>query len=177
MDVFSHALWAGAAAVALRRRRHDWSRGDVAAAMAFGAAPDLVGLLPVTAWAIGTASPSTAIREYVAAIPGTEPSMAPWARLAEHHLHCAAHSVLVAGLAALLAWRWRPRLLRGFTGWWLHLGLDVPTHSEAFYAVTLFYPLTEWSFDGIAWTTPWLLGANWVALALTYAVLLRPRPR
>ena len=103
--------------------------------------------------------------------------MAPWAHLLEHNLHCSAHSVLVLGLVTLVsAWRFRWFLVP-LAGWWLHLALDVPTHSRDYYAVPVLYPLSEWSFDGIAWTHPAVLGLNYMGLALAYAWLFATRPR
>lgn len=174
MDVISHGLWATALGEALRRRGLA-TKGQVAGAAGFGLAPDLVSLVPVSIWAIGSDSTIEAVRAYVFAVPGTEPAMAPWAHILEHNIHCSAHSLIVLGLVTLISF-WKVRwLLVPLVGWGLHLALDVPTHSSEYYAVTIFYPLTEWSFDGIAWTHPAVLGTNYVALALTYAWLFVTR--
>lgn len=69
------------------------------------------------------------------------------------------------------AWRWHRPLLHALLGWWLHLALDIPTHSREYYAVTVLYPFSEWSFDGVAWPTPWLLGVDWVLLVAAWAAL------
>jgi len=176
VDVISHALWAGAAAEALRRAGR-FSRRDVAGAAALGAMPDLVGMLPVTAWAAGSPSPLDSVLGYVWATPGQEPPMTAWARLAEHHLHCGAHSLVILALATMACAALLRPMLPALLGWWMHVLLDIPTHSEEYYAVTIFYPFTEWSVDGIAWTTPWVLATNWLLLAATYAALWRFRPR
>ena len=170
MDIVSHALWAAAAAEALRRRG-TFARRDVIVAGAFGAMPDLVGLVPVSAWAIGSPEPWNVVAAYVAAVPGQEPSMAGWARQSEHVLHCSAHSLVVLAFVALLAWRQGAATRAALLGWTLHIALDVPTHSSAYYAVTLLYPLSEWRFDGLAWTSPAVLAANWILLAATGAAL------
>ena len=139
--------------------------------------PDLVALVPVIAWTLTSSSTFDAVVAYVTATPGREPAMAAWARLAEHHIHCSAHSVVVLILATAACWRWLPRVAPALLGWWMHLLLDVPTHSREYYAVTVFYPLTEWSFDGIAWTTPWVLAVNYAALAAAYLALFATRKR
>lgn len=146
-------------------------------AAAFALMPDVVALAPVSIWAVGSESAMGAIRAYVFAQPGTEPVMAPWARLLEHVIHCSAHSLLVLGLVSLFSF-WKCRwLLVPLGGWWLHLALDVPTHSKEYYAVTILYPLSEWSFDGIAWTKPEVLWGNYLALAMTYGWLFATRSR
>jgi hypothetical protein len=139
--------------------------------------PDLVALLPVTGWAVSSSKPLDSILAYVMALPGKEPEMDVWARLAEHHIHCSAHSLIVLSLVTLACWRWLPRVLPALLGWWLHLLLDIPTHSREYYAVTILYPFTEWSFDGIAWTTPWVLAVNYFALLIAYATLYAKRAR
>ena len=176
MDVISHGLWAAALGEKLRRRGLA-SKGQVIGAAALGLMPDLVALVPVSVWAIGSESAMDAIRAYIFAQPGTEPVMAPWAHLLEHHIHCSAHSVLVLGLMTLVGF-WRVRwLVVPLAGWWLHVALDVPTHSSEYYAVTIFYPFSGWSFDGIAWTHPWVLGGNYLGLAAAYAWLFATRRR
>ena len=169
-------LWAGAAAESLRRSRR-FTRGDVGGAAALGALPDLVSLVPVAAWAIGTSAPLRNMLDYVTAVPGTEPAMDTWARLAEHHIHCSAHSLVVLSVVTLICGRWLRVLLPALLGWWMHVLLDIPTHSEEYYAVTIFYPFTQWSFNGIAWTTPWVLAVNYAVLALAYTALFVTRPR
>lgn len=173
MDILSHALWAGAAAESLRRTGR-LSRRQVAGAVALGALPDLVALVPVIAWAIISSASFDAVVAYLTATPGTEPEMAAWARMAEH-VHCSAHSVVVLAVATIACRRWLPAVLPAMLGWWMHLLLDIPTHSEEYYAVTLFYPFTRWSFDGIAWTTPWVLAVNYAALLAAYAALFTTR--
>ena len=176
MDVLSHGLWATAFGELLRRQGLA-TKPQVAGAAAFGLMPDLVALAPVSIWALGSESASGAIRAYIFAQPGSEPVMAPWAHWLEHNIHCSAHRVLVLGLVTLLSfWKFRWWLVP-LMGWWLHLALDVPTHSREYYAVTIFYPLTEWSFDGIAWTHPAVIGANYVALAVAYGWLFATRAR
>lgn len=174
MDVVSHGLWAGAAAAWLGRHRR-LDRPMVAATVALGVAPDLLQFLPVIAWGATQPEPLAFLHSHIAAMPGAEPPMPDATHAWSHHLHCAMHSVVVAGLAtALFAWRLR-RWLPALAGWWLHIALDVPTHSLDYYPVPLFYPLTYWGVDGVDWTTPWVLALNYVALAAALLYLWRAR--
>lgn len=176
MDLISHTLWAGAAAEALRRRGY-FTRRDVFGAMAFGAAPDLVGAVPVLASVASGPEPLHVLYRYAMAVPGTEPILAGWARLLEHHFHCSAHSLVILIVCTVLALRFARAIAPSLLGWWLHLLLDIPTHSEEYYAVTLFYPFTEWSFDGIAWTDPAVLATNYALLAAAGISLWLTRKR
>lgn len=60
-------------------------------------------------------------------------------------------------------------------GWWSHILIDVFTHSADFYPSPVFYPLTYWGFDGLAWNTPWFMGINYFLLVLLAALVWRRR--
>ena len=176
MDVISHGLWAGAAGVALRRRRGG-SRRVVAATVMLGILPDLLQVVPTLLYGATLPDPFAFVHSHITAVPGAEPPMPPAVHAWSHHLHCVMHSVVVAGLATLVALRaWRAAL-PPLVGWWLHIALDVPTHSSDYYPVPLFYPLTYWGFDGVDWTTPWVLALNYAALVAAFAWLWVRRPR
>lgn len=175
MDVLSHGLWAAAAALALGRNR-ETSRGTVAGAVAFAVVPDIVPLLPVAVWAAGQGDTGVVL-DFVKAMPGREPPMPGVVTALSHHFHCIAHSALIAAAVALAAWRLLGRLWIPLVGWWAHIALDIPTHSDDYYAVPFLYPLTYWGFDGVPWTTPWVLALNFAALAATWTWLWRRRRR
>ena len=170
MDVFSHGLWAAAAGTYLGRSGRA-SRRMVAATVALGVAPDVIQMLPAIAWGATLADPLAFLYAHITATPGAEPEMPAVAHAWSHHLHCVFHSVVVLGLVtALVAWR-RRALLPVLAGWWLHIALDVPTHSRDYYAVPLFYPLTYWGVDGVDWNTPWVMVVNYAALAAAFGWL------
>jgi hypothetical protein len=170
MDTFSHGLWGAAAALGWARLGHV-SRAQVAGAALLGLAPDLAQAVPVAGWALTQADPIAALARFAFATPGREAAMPAAITLASHHLHCAMHSLFFAFLATLVAWRSLPALLVPLAGWWLHIALDIPSHSQSYYAVPFLYPFSYWGFDGVAWKTPWMLAANYGALALAYALL------
>ena len=175
MDIVSHGLWAGAAAELLRRQSARRA-GVVAGAVVLGMAPDVVSVLPVMGWAFFQSNPFGLVYSYIAATPGNEPALPTTVTMLAHHSHCLMHSAVVALFVAWLAWWLRPSLLIPLVGWWLHIAVDIPTHSNDYYAVPFLYPFTYWGVDGIAWTTPWLLGVDYVALALVYwALFAYPR--
>ena len=174
MDILSHALWAGAAGELIRRRRHTSGR-MLAATVALGAAPDIVSLLPMAVWSLSQPASFALTRDYISAMPGTEPAMPAIVGLLSHHAHCAMHSAVVAAAVGLLIWWRRPRLLPVLVGWWLHIALDIPTHSNDYYAVPFLYPLAYWGINGVAWTTPWVLATDYVALGLAFLGLFLSR--
>ena len=166
MDIFAHALWAGVG-IALARRRRTIPTRTVIATVVLAALPDVFHLLPIAGWWVFGDGSVQALWAYAIAVPGQEPALPPRVELWSHHLHCVAHSAIVAGAVTLLLWAARCALWIPLLGWWSHIIIDVFTHSADFYPSPVFYPITERGFDGLAWNTPWFMVASYAALGLT----------
>ncbi|HUG23739.1 MAG TPA: hypothetical protein VMN83_14560 [Albitalea sp.] len=147
----------------------------MAATAGMAALPDLPHLLPILAWVLFGEGGAEAVQAYAFAKPGLEPSMPHEVVFVSHHLHCIMHSAIVAGAVTLLAWGIMRRVWFPLWGWWLHILIDIPTHSADYYPVPVLYPITQQGFDGIAWTTPWFMALNYGLLAATYLWLARRR--
>lgn len=163
MDIVAHALWAGAG-LALARRRWPVRPRSAALTMALAALPDVLHLLPIVAWWLGGDGTFATVRAYAIAVPGSEPGLPHTVNLLSHHLHCIAHSAIVAGALSLLSWALLRSLWLPLLGWWSHIVIDVFTHSADFYPAPVLYPITQRGFDGIAWNTPWFMLLNYLAL-------------
>ncbi len=172
MDVFAHALWAGAG-VMLARRRWRVGNGTSALTVALAVAPDVPHLLPVAGWWLFGGGTLATLKDFAIAVPGREPAVPPWVRSLSEHLHCIPHSAVIAVVVSLLLWRWRRSLWLPLLGWWSHIVIDVFTHSNDYYAVPVLYPLTMRGFDGVAWNTPWFMALNYLALAAVWLWLWR----
>lgn len=61
--------------------------------------------------------------------------------------------------------------------WFLHILVDIPTHTLQFFPTPLFYPLSDWMFDGVRWSTPWVWILNVIGLACVWAYLLFVREK
>lgn len=176
MDILAHGLWAWAGAEILRRRAC-MTRKTVAAAVALSVAPDLLQMLPVLIGVLGGAVNGRELLAYASANPGQEPILSEWVSASAHHLHCAMHSLVVLGLVALAVWRLAQGWVLPLMGWWLHIATDVPTHSASYYAVPVLYPISYRGFDGFAWTAPWFIAVNYLALAIVGAWLYHTRAK
>lgn len=152
MDVFAHGLWSYQL-VGKRSRR-------VLLAVAFGVLPDLFAFTPfffqqVFSGGLALAHPENVhIPDYV------------------YRLYDVSHSLIVAALTLGAI-----RLLCGnlplyLLAWPLHIVMDIPTHSRAFFPTPFLWPISSYKVDGIAWSTPWLMILNYSAIAL---VFLLPR--
>ena len=153
MDILSHGLW-GAIAFGRRSRPSFWLT------FVIGLAPDLLsfGLLWV-AVGLGMADkpdfshgtpPESTIPHYV------------------HHLYNVTHSLVVFLVVFLLVWALLRRPLWELAAWGLHVLVDVPTHSYAFFPTPVFWPFFNWKFDGWQWTAPAILIPNYVLLVSFY---------
>jgi hypothetical protein len=77
--------------------------------------------------------------------------------------------LLVFGIVTLLA----RRVVWEMIGWLSHILIDIPTHSNSYYATRFLWPLSNFGVDGIAWWTPWFWYSTYAALALVYLILWR----
>jgi hypothetical protein len=160
MDIVSHGLW-GAIAFGQKSRLSFWL------AFMIGLAPDLLsfGIL----WAAATLGlserpdfshgtpPESSIPQYV------------------HHLYNVTHSFIVFLIVFVLIWFFLKRPLWELSSWGLHVAVDIPTHSFAFFPTPFLWPLSDWRFDGWQWMTPTILIPNYALLSLLYAwYLSRP---
>lgn len=177
MDILAHTLWAGAG-MALWSRQRPIARATIAATMGLAALPDILHLLPITAWALFGDGTWAVVRAYAIAVPSPQPMLPLIVELLSHHLHCVMHSALVAGVVTLIAWGVLRALWLPLLGWWSHIVIDVFTHSVDYYPTPVLYPITERGFDGLAWTTPWFMVLNYATLAAlgAWLVLVRSTP-
>ncbi len=53
-------------------------------------------------------------------------------------------------------------------GWFIHILMDIPTHSSGFFSTPLFWPISDWKLDGLYWGTPWFLVLNYILIAAVY---------
>ena len=153
MDILSHGLWGG---IAFGRS----NRPSFWLAFVVGLAPDLLsfgilygavtlGMADAPDFSHGT-PPESTIPQYV------------------HQLYNVTHSFLVFLLVFLLVWHLHRQPLWELAAWGLHVLVDVPTHSFAFFPTPVFWPLSNWKFDGWQWMTPVILVSNYVLLAVCY---------
>ena len=176
MDILAHTLWAGVG-TAMLQRRGPIARRTVALTIVLAALPDVFQLLPLIGWWVFGDGPAAALLAYAIAMPGREPALPSLVAMQSHHLHCIAHSAIVAGAVTLLLWVVLGALWFPLLGWWSHIVIDVFTHSADYFASPVLYPITERGFDGIAWNTPWFVALNYVALTAAGVWLVRSRRR
>jgi hypothetical protein len=170
MDVFSHGLWAGAAAKAVNLKKKKPLK--VWLAMVWGIFPDVfafaISFAYLNYFRITGGGTPFAIR------PGEmEPPVGQQSPILQltHYLYDASHSLLVFFVVfSLVAWYFR-RPVWEMSGWLLHILMDIPTHSLTFFPTPFLWPLSHFVVNGIRWGTRTFMLTNYSLLVATYALL------
>lgn len=163
MDVISHGLWGGLGFGRGSRKDFWW-------ASFFGIAPDLFsfGIFLVLAffgfeahpdWSSGQHPDPTQIPAYV------------------HSAYNVTHSLVVFSIAFGVVWFIRKKPLFTLSAWGLHILMDIPTHSTAFFPTPFLWPIASVSIDGIPWSSPIIMIPNIVLLVALYAWFWRSRQK
>lgn len=176
MDIFSHGLWAGAAYKAVNKKAkkplNAWLAGF------WGIFPDLFAFTIPFVWLFWNLAFGGLSFSEIPRPDAVEP--APQDALPIFHLasllYSISHSAIVflAVFGAVFLIFRRPIWELG--GWFIHILLDIPTHSYQFYPTPFLWPLSDWTVNGFSWGTPWFLIPNYVAIITVY-LLLRSRKR
>tara|TARA_Y100000590_G_C15549960_1_gene950496 strand:+ start:365 stop:841 length:477 start_codon:yes stop_codon:yes gene_type:complete len=64
------------------------------------------------------------------------------------------HSFIPAAIAIYFVNRYNKEIAFSMLAWPFHILLDFPFHTKSYFPTKLFYPLTDFSFDGIHWSNP-----------------------
>ena len=133
MDTLSHALWG---------RGLFGYRGMPWLALFFGAMPDLfsfgtIFLIRFFTWELSPGPPSI-------------DSLPQWLFIHYDITHSFVSAFIVMAIVA----RFRKDIAFAMLGWPFHILLDFPFHTKDFFPTKLFWPLSDFYIDGIAWSRP-----------------------
>ncbi|HEY1015111.1 MAG TPA: hypothetical protein VGE07_20570 [Herpetosiphonaceae bacterium] len=79
------------------------------------------------------------------------------------------HSFVILALLAGIIWLLRKKPPWALAAWGLHIAMDIPSHER--YLTPMFFPLSDWTVEGVSWSTPPMLAANFGGLAIAYALV------
>lgn len=157
MDVVAHGLWGGAPFYARGRKKFF-------AGVLLGMAPDLLsfGIFHVT-------HPGWFTRRLAGSISGPPPLalLPPYV----FHAYNMTHSLIVWAVVFFLIWwlKKKPPWLLG--AWLLHILCDIPTHASSYFPTPFLWPFATPFMDGVPWSTPWFMAANYAAMFVVYCSL------
>lgn len=155
MDVIAHGLWGGALFLTRSRRRFF-------AGALIGMAPDLLsfGVFHVM-------HPGWITLRLAGEISGP-----PALSILPPYLFYAynmTHSLFVWGAVFGLLWRMTKKPPWLLAAWLLHILCDIPTHAASYFPTPFLWPFPTPFVDGIPWSTPWLMVANYASMIVVYS--------
>lgn len=177
MDTFSHGLWAGALAKGLNKRKGK-RHVNVWATALWGIFPDIFAFgIPMFIIFWSVAFNGGHFADFGGRPPMVEPTGGDSLLVYQlsHVLYNMSHSLIVFGAVFFAVWVHFKQVRLELLGWLLHILMDIPTHSYAFFPTPVFWPLLDWKFDGFSWGQPWFMVFNYSLLLLAYALLSRKR--
>ena len=145
MDTLSHALW-GKGLFGYRKYR--WF------SFLFGALPDLLSFgiyFLFNLFNLKTETPS--INE----IPD-------WV----YSLYDFSHSLVIASIFIFIVYKINKDFAFPMLAWISHIMLDFFTHSLEFFPTPIFWPLSDYQFDGIPWSNPVIFFTNVLLIFLLF---------
>ncbi len=153
MDIISHGLYGGIAFGRESRISYGW-------AFLYGILPDLLsfGILFILTFLNISSSPDW----------GNGPPDPASIPLYVHKLYDITHSFITAGIVIGLVWYLRGKPLLELFAWPLHILVDIPTHSQAFFPTPFLWPLSDFTINGISWSTPFIFLSNIAILFTLY---------
>ncbi|MFZ2831983.1 MAG: hypothetical protein WAZ40_02425 [Minisyncoccia bacterium] len=177
MDIFAHALWAGAGAKGLNKRAGK-RRVNVWAMALWGVFPDLFAFSIPFIWIMGSiVFGGHHFADFGGRPPIAEPTNPDALALSNlsHVLYNVSHSLIIFSAVFIAVWVYFKQVRLELIGWLMHILMDVPTHTYAFFPTPVFWPIFDWKFNGISWGVTWFMVLNYSCLLLAYALLARKR--
>jgi len=86
-------------------------------------------------------------------------------------LYGISHSILLAGIVILAVYLILGRVPWFVFGYPFHILIDIPTHSADFLPTPFLWPISDYQFPGLAWSTPWFMVLTYVGIISGFAWL------
>jgi membrane-bound metal-dependent hydrolase YbcI (DUF457 family) len=80
------------------------------------------------------------------------------------------HSLVIFALVFLLVWFFLKKPYWLLCAWALHILIDIPSHSLAFFPTPFLWPVSNFKIDGIGWGDPIIFFPNVALLVVLYAI-------
>lgn len=176
MDIFSHGLWAGIAAKGLNRREKV-RRINVWAMALWGVFPDMLSFTIPFVWLVwGLVFGGLELGQFGTNHPPLAEPLSQNTVLIYQisgALYNVSHSLIIFAAVFFAVWAYFRQARLELLGWLLHIVMDVPTHTYAFYPTPVFWPLFDWKFNGFQWGQWWFMILNYSLILLIYVWFLR----
>ncbi len=175
MDTLSHGLWAAVIAKALRKKK----KINILATAWWGVFPDVFAFTLLFSWMF--------LQLFLGTIPlGSLPSPDSF-EPSQHQasllfsitsmLYSMSHSLVIFFLIFGLVFLVFRRPIWELSGWFMHIVMDIPTHSYQFYPTPFLWPILDWKFNGFSWLNPWFIVINYTAFFTIYFFFFRKKQK
>jgi hypothetical protein len=78
------------------------------------------------------------------------------------------HSYVTAFIVIGIVYRFRKDVAFAMLGWPFHILLDFPFHPKEYFPTKLFYPITDFYFDGISWSNLYIWLPNITGIIIIF---------
>ena len=173
MDIFSHGLWASAAYKGVNNKKQ--TKLNIKQAFLWGIFPDLLAFTIPFVWLVVTlvsGGLNFSDVRHSHSVEGTDQNTTLLTNLTTI-LYNVSHSAVVFIVIFLICYLIFHKPIWTMFAWLLHIIMDIPTHSFAFYPTPVFWPLSDWKFDGYSWGNLTFITINYIVLVVVYIFLLR----
>jgi len=155
MDTLSHALW-GKGLFGYRKYR--WF------SFLFGVIPDLLSFGIYFLF-------NLIVNPFTMKLGKPELSELPdWVFL----LYDFSHSFIIAMIFILIVYKINKDFCFPMLAWPFHILLDVFTHSVEYFPTPIFWPISNYRFDGIPWSNPYIMLINIICIFLIFIYRRKP---
>ena len=158
MDIISHGLW-GAAAIGRE------SRKKFIIAFLIGAAPDFFSFGILFFYRAGIYL--GIFPKYVEAANSIHMPVPIFV----YNLYNITHSLVVFLAVFGLVWLILQKPFWPLLVWALHILMDIPLHSYAFFPTPFLWPVSNFKINGISWANPGIFFTNVALLLVIYAII------
>lgn len=171
MDILAHGLWVAGIFRAHNLKKKSKNKLNIWKATFWGLFPDLFAFtIPFVILFYNLIFKHLSILE-MPHPDSLEPSAAPAGFGLSHILYNYSHSIIIFLLVFLVVSLIFRRPVWVMSGWLIHILIDIPTHSYAFFPTPFLWPLSNLEVNGFSWGTLWFMILNYSALLIFYIFL------
>jgi len=172
MDFIAHGLWGGALAKAANKNNLTKKPIRIRWFVFWSIIPDFFTFTLLTVWFFGSILGGYATLANLPHFQISEPMPQDTYLILRltNWFYNFSHSLVVffAIFAIAIVFFKRKGAPWAMTGWLVHILIDIPTHSYKFFPTPFLWPLSQWKFDGISWSTPWFEIINYSLIIIVY---------
>lgn len=93
-----------------------------------------------------------------------------WVYAMDNITHSFVVSFAIIGVVYLL----KPKLVWPLLAWPFHILLDFPFHTKEFFPTKIFWPINDFTYDGVSWANPQVWFMNLFFLCLFFFYRFKP---